>query len=79
MATQLSTLSLQEVQAARAATRLVRYLTVVGVAVAVPLLVVLATPLMGWMLLAAILLSPLLVGYVLLVAAQQAERERRAS
>lgn len=70
-------LTLEELHTARSAIRVLRYLGVVLLAVATPLLVVAATPLVGWALLAAIVFSPLLLAYVLVVASRQAEAERR--
>jgi len=72
-----TTLTFDEVTTARTAIRVIRYLTVLITAVALPLLVVLATPLVGWALLTAILFSPLLLAYVLFAAARQADLERR--
>jgi len=72
-----TTLTFDEVSTAKAAIRVIRYLTVLVSAVALPALVVLATPLVGWALLTAILFSPLILAYVLFAAARQAEVERR--
>jgi hypothetical protein len=70
-------LTLDELSVARAAIRVIRYLSVLAAAVAMPILVVLATPLVGWTLLAAILCSPVILAYVFFTAARQAETERR--
>jgi hypothetical protein len=70
-------LTLDELSVARSAIRVIRYLSVLAAAVAMPVLIVLATPLVGWTLLAAVLLSPLILAYVLVTAARQAEAERR--
>jgi uncharacterized membrane protein len=70
-------LTFDEVSTAKAAIRVIRYLTVLTTAVALPVVVVLATPLIGWALLTAILFSPLILGYVLVAASRQAEAERR--
>jgi hypothetical protein len=70
-------LTLDELTVARAAIRVIRYVSVVTTAVALPVLIVLATPLVGWALLAAILFSPLILAYVLFTAGRQAEAERR--
>jgi Ca2+/Na+ antiporter len=69
-------LTFDELSTARTAIRVIRYLMVLATAIALPVLVVLVTPLMGWALLTAILFSPLLLAYVLFVAARQAEAER---
>jgi hypothetical protein len=69
-------LTLDELTVARAAIRVIRYISVVAAAMALPVLIVLATPLVGWTLLAAILFSPLILAYVLFTAARQAEAER---
>jgi len=70
-------LTFDELATARAAIRVIRYLTVIATAVVLPVLVVLATPLLGWALLTAILFSPLILAYVIFAAARQAEAERR--
>jgi len=70
-------LTFDELSTTRTAIRVIRYLTVLVTAVALPALVVLATPLMGWALLTAILFSPLLLAYVLFAAARQADAERQ--
>ena len=72
-------LTFDELSTARTAIRVIRSLTVLATAIALPVLVVLATPLMGWALLTAILFSPLILGYVLVAAARQADAERRAA
>jgi len=70
-------LTLEELSVARAAIRVIRYLTVLTVALGLPVVIVLATPFIGWALLAAILFSPLIFVYVFFTAARQAEAERR--
>ncbi len=74
---QLQPLPVVELHAAGAATRVMRYLSVLLAGVAIPFVIVLATPLVGGMWLAAIVLSPLLLVYVLLVAWRHVEKERR--
>ena len=74
---QSTTLTFEELATARAILRVFRYLTVVGSAVLVPAVVVLATPLVGWALVMAVVTCPLLFTYVLVVAGRQASRERR--
>lgn len=69
-------LTFDELSTAKTAIRVIRYLTVLTTAIALPVVVVLATPLLGWALLTAILFSPLLLAYVLFAAARQAEAER---
>lgn len=71
------TLAFDGLPTSRTGSRVLRYLLVLVMAVALPVLVVLATPLVGWVLLAAILFSPLLLAYVLIAASRQAEVERR--
>lgn len=78
METNFSALTIEEVGTAKSAIRVIRYLTVLTMAVAMPLVVVLATPLVGWALLAAIVFSPLILVYVLFAASRQAEQERQA-
>ena len=72
-------LTFDELATARSIIRVIRYLTVLGAAILAPLMVVLATPVLGGALLAAVLLSPLLLTYVFVLAARQAEEERRAA
>jgi hypothetical protein len=69
-------LTFDELSTTRTATRAIRYLAVLAMAVALPVVVVLATPLVGWALLSAILFSPLILAYVFFAAARQAEAER---
>jgi VIT1/CCC1 family predicted Fe2+/Mn2+ transporter len=69
-------LTFDELATARSAIRVIRYLTMLTLAVALPIVVVLATPLLGWALLAAIVLSPIVLAYVFFVAARQAKAER---
>jgi len=71
------TLSTQEIDTIRVAIRVGRVLAVLGVAIAVPLLIQLLTPVVGVLLLALIVLSPLLVTAALVLAARQSARERR--
>jgi hypothetical protein len=73
----LTALTFEELATARVAIRVIRYLTVVATGIAVPMLLVLATPLFGWALLTAIVASPLLLVYVVVAASRQAELERR--
>jgi hypothetical protein len=75
----LSALTFDELATAKAAIRVIRYLTVVATGLAVPMALVLATPLIGWALLIATIASPLIFTYVLVAAARQADVERRAA
>lgn len=70
-------LTFDELSTAKAAIRVIRFLSVIVMAVALPVLVALATPLLGGTLLTAILFSPLLLAYALFAAARQADVERR--
>jgi len=74
----LTALTYDEISTARAAIRVIRYLTVVAASIAVPMVLVLATPLFGWALLTAIVASPLLLLYVVAAATRQAHLERGA-
>lgn len=74
-----STLNIAELHTGWSAIRVIRSLAVLALAVAVPVVVVLATPLVGWVLLTAILASPLILAYVVFAAARQAEAERGAA
>jgi hypothetical protein len=73
-----TTLTYDEIATAKAAIRVIRFLAAVVLAVAVPLLVAVALPLVGWTLLAAVVLSPVLFVYALAVAMRQGELEREA-
>jgi hypothetical protein len=75
----LTALTFDELATAKAAIRVIRYLTVIATGIAVPMLLVLATPLFGWALLTAIVASPLLLAYVVAAASRQAKLERRTA
>jgi uncharacterized membrane protein len=70
-------IALEGIATSKATTRVLRSLSVILAAVALPAAVVLFTPLVGWVLLTAIICSPLILFYVLYLAARQAEAERR--
>ena len=72
-------LTFDELSTTRAIIRVIRYLTVLGAAILAPLLVAIATPVVGGALLSVILLAPVLLVYVLVLAARQAEAERRVA
>jgi len=69
--TTTSTLTVEEVAVARTAIRAIRIMTAVGVAIAIPIALIFALPLVSYALLAGILVAPVLVGVVLLKAARQ--------
>ena len=79
MADNTVALTYQEIATAKAAIRVIRTLGVVAVSALVPLAVVLATPVMGWVLLAAILGSPLLFAGAVVAAARHDVRGGRAA
>lgn len=74
----VTTLTLNELATGRTGIRILRYLTVLLAAVAMPALVIVALPLVGWAMLATIIFSPLIFAYVLVAAGRQAQVERRA-
>lgn len=59
------TLTSEEVAIARSAIRVIRAMTAAGLAVAIPVLLILALPLLSYALLAAVIVAPILVGLVL--------------
>jgi uncharacterized membrane protein len=64
-------LTVEEVAFARSAIRVLRILTAIGVAIAIPVLLVLALPVLSYALLAAVLVSPVVIGVVLFRSARQ--------
>jgi len=64
-------LTVEEVAFARSTIRVLRILTAIGVAIAIPVLLVLALPVLSYALLAAVLASPVAIGVVLFKAARQ--------
>jgi hypothetical protein len=70
-------LTYEEIATAKAAIRVIRALGLVAISALVPLAVVLATPVMGWVLLAAILGSPLIFASAVVAAARHDVRGRR--
>ena len=69
-------LSLEELATARAAIRVIRYLAVLAVGVLLPVVVVVATPLVAGSLLVALVLSPLVLFYLLVTSARHAQAAR---
>jgi hypothetical protein len=65
------TLTGEEVAIAKSAIRVIRIMTAVALAVAIPLLLVFALPLLSYALLAGIIVAPILVGFVLVRAGRQ--------
>jgi fatty acid desaturase len=65
METTTATLTGEEVAIAKTAIRVIRVVTAVGVAIAIPVGLVFALPLLSYALLAGIIVAPVLVGVVL--------------
>jgi hypothetical protein len=65
---QFATLTGEEVVVAKAAIRVIRILTAIGTAIAIPMLIVFALPVLSYVLVAAVIAAPVLVGYTLLTA-----------
>jgi hypothetical protein len=69
--TTATTLTGEEVAIAKTAIRAIRMLTAVGVAIAIPVALIFALPLVSYALLAGILVAPVVVGVVLFRASRQ--------
>ncbi len=66
-----ATLTGEEVAIAKSAIRVIRMMTAVGLAIAIPVVLVLALPLVSYALLAAVIAAPILVGAALLRSARR--------
>jgi hypothetical protein len=66
--TEFATLSGDEIAIAKAAIRVIRVGTAVGTAIAIPLLLLFALPLLTYALVGAVIAAPVAVGYLLLTA-----------
>jgi hypothetical protein len=64
--TEFATLSGDEIAIAKAAIRVIRVGTAVGTAIAIPLLLLFALPLLTYALVGAVIAAPVAVGYLLL-------------
>jgi hypothetical protein len=69
--TTTGTLTGEEVAIAKTAIRVIRALTAVGVAIAIPIALIFALPLVSYTLLAGVLVAPVVIGVVLFKAARQ--------
>jgi len=65
------TLTGEEIAITKTAVRVIRIMTALGVAIAIPVLLVFALPLVSYALLAGIMVAPVVVGVVLYRAARQ--------
>jgi hypothetical protein len=65
------TLTGEEIAITKTAVRVIRIMTALGVAIAIPVLLVFALPVVSYALLAGILVAPVLVGVVLFKASRQ--------
>jgi len=71
----ITALTSEEIATARTAIRVFRTVSAIGVAVAIPVLLVLALPLLSYALVAGLLFGPILVGAALLWAVRQDVRQ----
>ena len=67
--TPLATLTGEEIVVAKAAIRFIRIFTAIGTAIAIPLVILFALPVLSYALVAAVIASPALIGFALLTAA----------
>jgi len=65
------TLTVEEIATTKLAVRALRVLMSVGVGIALPMLIVMALPVVWYLLLASILLSPVLLGAIVLLGARR--------
>jgi hypothetical protein len=65
------TLTGEEVAIAKTAIRVIRIMTAIGVAIAIPVALIFALPLLSYALVAGIIVAPVVVGIVLLKAGRQ--------
>jgi hypothetical protein len=66
--TEFATLSSDEIAIAKAAIRVIRVGTAVGTAIAIPLAILFALPLLSYALVGAVVAAPAAIGYLLLTA-----------
>jgi F0F1-type ATP synthase assembly protein I len=71
--TEYAALTGDEIAVAKSAIRTIRTLTAVGTAIALPIVILFALPVLAYALVGAMLLAPLIVGYVLLSGAPKGE------
>jgi hypothetical protein len=66
--TDFATLTGDEIAIAKAAIRVIRILSAVGTAIAIPVVLIFALPVLSYLLVGAIIAAPVAVGYTLLTA-----------
>ena len=66
--TDFATLTGDEIAIAKAAIRVIRILSAVGTAIAIPMVLIFALPVVSYLLVGAIIAAPVAVGYTLLTA-----------
>ena len=69
--TTLVTLTVEEIAIAKTAIRAIRIMTAVGVAIAIPMLLVLALPVLSYALVAAVFAAPIVIGVSFYKAGRQ--------
>jgi hypothetical protein len=65
---QFATLTAEEVVVAKSAIRFIRLLTAIGTAIAIPMVILFALPVLSYALVAAVVASPVLIGFALLTS-----------
>jgi len=66
---QLATLTGDEIAITKSAVRVIRLLTAIGTAIAIPVVILFALPVLSYALVAAIVAAPVLIGYLLVTSA----------
>jgi hypothetical protein len=74
--TQSAALTGEEIAITKAAVRVIRVLSALGVAVAIPVLILVSLPVLSYALVAAVVAAPLLIGYLLLTSAARGAPRR---
>jgi len=66
---QLATLTGEEVAITKAAIRVIRLLTAIGTAIAIPVVILFALPVLSYALVDVVVAAPVLIGYLLVTSA----------
>jgi hypothetical protein len=66
---QLATLTGDEIAITKSAVRVIRLLTAIGTAIAIPVVILFALPVLSYALVAAVVAAPVLIGYLLVTSA----------
>jgi tetrahydromethanopterin S-methyltransferase subunit E len=73
------TLTVDEIASAKSAIRFIRLMSAIGTAVAIPIVLIFALPVVAYALLGAIFLAPVVIGFVLLAHAGRDDAPSRLS